>query len=46
MSTTMSEEIAIKKLIDTMMEIDQLKRKLKEKEKQLQTIRRTTRKRG
>lgn len=34
MMINMSEETAIKKLIDTMMEIDQLKRELKEKEKQ------------
>lgn len=38
MSTTMSDEIAIKKLIDTMMEIDQLKRELKEKEKQREEL--------
>lgn len=38
MSTTMSEETAIKKLIDTMMEIDQLKRELKEKEKQREEL--------
>ena len=38
MSTTMSEKTAIKKLIDTMMEIDQLKRELKEKEKQLEEL--------
>ena len=34
----MSEKTAIKKLIDTMMEIDQLKRKLKEKEKQREEL--------
>lgn len=34
----MSEETAIKKLIDRMMEIDQLKRELKEKEKQREEL--------
>ena len=34
----MSEKTAIKKLIDTMMEIDQLKRELKEKEKQREEL--------
>ena len=34
----MGEKTAIKKLIDTMMEIDQLKRELKEKEKQREEL--------
>ena len=38
MMINMSEETAIKKLIDTMMEIDQLKRELKEKEKQREEL--------